>query len=130
ELADGRGADPGGAAGHERVLALHAAAWHEALSWRARPIIAQRRADARARTRSAAALARAIGATMAHGRNGGGGERQRAYENLPEVAGASQHRAARVRELLDPVPSKPAARLRAEAEDELVGRRPFDRQHR
>ena len=67
----------------------------------------------RDRTRSAAALARAIGATMVHGRTDRERERHRLYERLLAVAAACQRQVARVRLLLDGVAGAAAARLRA-----------------
>ena len=67
----------------------------------------------RDRARSAAVLARAIGATMVHGRTDRERERHRLYERLRAVAAACQRQVARVRPLLGEVAGAAAARLRA-----------------
>jgi IS5 family transposase len=66
----------------------------------------------RDRTRGAAALARAIGATTVHGRTDRERERHRLDEQRRAGASACQRQVARVRPLLDGVAGAGAARLR------------------
>jgi IS5 family transposase len=67
----------------------------------------------RDRTRAAKKLSRAIGATMARGRERAEQRRRALYDRLLAVAQASRRQAADVRRLLDDAPGAAADRLRA-----------------
>src|SRR5688500_14637522 len=67
----------------------------------------------RDRARSAAKIARRIGAAMVHGRTGTEAERRVLYRRLLTVVGAASRQAAAVRRRLDRAPGAGAARLRA-----------------
>jgi IS5 family transposase len=67
----------------------------------------------RDRARSAAKIARRIGAAMVHGRTGAEAERRALYVGLLAVVGAAGRQAARVRRLLERAPGAAAARLGA-----------------
>jgi IS5 family transposase len=74
------------------------------------------RALLRDRTRSAIRLARRIGATMVHGRQGSEQERRRLYQRLLRVTRASLRQAQQVRELVAAGPEHGAQGLWAELE--------------